>query len=56
MEDSIKDIFCPNIVEERQLNATVLDVYSRLMMDRIIFLGGEVNAERWIQLLLKCCF
>ena len=32
----------PNIIEERQLNATVLDVFSRLMMDRIIFLGTPV--------------
>ena len=29
----------PNIIEERQLNVSVLDVFSRLMMDRIIFLG-----------------
>lgn len=41
----IKNVFCPNIVEERQLNITHLDVYSRLMMDRIIFLGGEVNGD-----------
>jgi len=32
----------PNIIEERQLHATVLDVFSRLMMDRIIFLGTPV--------------
>ena len=32
----------PYIIEERQLNATVLDVFSRLMMDRIIFLGTPV--------------
>ena len=33
----------PYILEERQLNVTHLDVFSRLMMDRIIFLGTEVN-------------
>ncbi|MBO4429819.1 MAG: ATP-dependent Clp endopeptidase proteolytic subunit ClpP [Bacteroidaceae bacterium] len=33
----------PYILEERQLNVTQLDVFSRLMMDRIIFLGTEVN-------------
>ncbi len=33
----------PYIIEERQLNATVLDVFSRLMMDRIIFLGTPVD-------------
>ncbi len=32
----------PYIIEERQLNATVLDVFSRLMMDRIIFMGTPV--------------
>lgn len=33
----------PNILEERNLNVAVLDVFSRLMMDRIIFLGTDVN-------------
>ena len=33
----------PYILEERQLNVTQLDVFSRLMMDRIIFLGTEIN-------------
>ena len=33
----------PYILEERQLNVTQLDVFSRLIMDRIIFLGTEVN-------------
>ena len=33
----------PYILEERQLNVTQLDVFSRLMMDRIMFLGTEVN-------------
>ena len=32
-----------SILEERQLNVTQMDVFSRLMMDRIIFLGTEVN-------------
>jgi len=35
--------FTPNVIEERQMNATALDVFSRLMMDRIIFLGTDVN-------------
>ncbi len=38
---SLKNV-TPYIIEERQLNATVLDVFSRLMMDRIIFLGTPV--------------
>ena len=33
----------PYILEERQINVTQLDVFSRLMMDRVIFLGTEVN-------------
>ncbi len=33
----------PSILEERQLNVTQMDVFSRLMMDRIIFLGSEIN-------------
>ncbi|MDD6378535.1 MAG: ATP-dependent Clp endopeptidase proteolytic subunit ClpP [Prevotella sp.] len=33
----------PYILEERQLNVTQMDVYSRLMMDRIIFLGSEID-------------
>ncbi len=34
---------CPNIIEERQLNAVPMDVFSRLMMDRIIFLGCSID-------------
>ena len=33
----------PYILEERQLNVTQMDGYSRLMMDRIIFLGSEID-------------
>ena len=33
----------PYILEERQLNVTQMDVFSRLLMDRIIFLGTEIN-------------
>ena len=35
----------PNIIEERQLNVVAMDVFSRLMMDRIIFLGMPVNPQ-----------
>ncbi len=35
----------PNIIEERQLNAIAMDVFSRLMMDRIIFLGTGINDQ-----------
>ncbi len=33
----------PNIIEERRMNAIAMDVFSRLMMDRIIFLGTPVD-------------
>lgn len=41
----------PTIIEERQLNIATMDVFSRLMMDRIIFLGDAVdnNAANIIQ-------
>ena len=35
----------PNIIEERQMNAIAMDVFSRLMMDRIIFLGTGINDQ-----------
>lgn len=35
--------FTPYIIEERQLNISQLDVFSRLMMDRIIFLGRPID-------------
>ena len=33
----------PNVIEERQMRATVIDVFSRLMADRIIFFGTAVD-------------
>ena len=56
MEDYIKNIFSPNIVEERQLNVTVIDVYSRLMMDRVIFLSGEVNGDKMDTIVAQMLF
>mgnify|MGYP001255823774 FL=1 len=35
----------PNIIEERQMNIAIFDVFSRLMMDRIIFLGTSINDQ-----------
>ncbi|HLW15232.1 MAG TPA: ATP-dependent Clp endopeptidase proteolytic subunit ClpP [Flavobacteriaceae bacterium] len=35
----------PNIIEERKMNAVAMDVFSRLMMDRIIFLGTGINDQ-----------
>jgi ATP-dependent Clp protease, protease subunit len=35
----------PHIIEERQLNVAQMDVFSRLMMDRIIFLGDAIDDQ-----------
>jgi ATP-dependent Clp protease, protease subunit len=37
------DNMTPNVIEERQMRATVIDVFSRLMADRIIFLGTAID-------------
>ena len=37
--------FNPYIIEERKLNAVTMDVFSRLMMDRIIFVGTEIDND-----------
>jgi len=39
------DIITPNIIEEREMNVTAWDVFSRLMKDRIIFLGTGINSD-----------
>lgn len=41
---SIQDSYIsPTIIEERKLNVAQMDVFSRLMMDRIIFLGTQID-------------
>jgi ATP-dependent Clp protease protease subunit len=42
---AIKNSMTPYIIEERQLNVAQMDVFSRLMMDRIIFLGSGINDQ-----------
>jgi ATP-dependent Clp protease protease subunit len=39
----ISNYISPTIIEERQLNIATMDVFSRLMMDRIIFLGVPID-------------
>ncbi|MDR0686779.1 MAG: ATP-dependent Clp endopeptidase proteolytic subunit ClpP [Dysgonamonadaceae bacterium] len=39
----ISSYVSPTIIEERQLNVAQMDVFSRLMMDRIIFLGTQID-------------
>lgn len=43
--NSIKNMQSPYILEERTLNVTQLDIYSRLFLDRILFFNSSVNAE-----------
>lgn len=43
VNDISSNYISPSILEERQLNVTQMDVFSRLMMDRIIFLGTQVD-------------
>lgn len=45
METTVPNIraFTPQVIEERQMNIVGMDVFSRLMMDRIIFMGVPVN-------------
>lgn len=38
-------IISPTIIEERQMNMVTMDVFSRLMADRIIFLGSPIDDE-----------
>ena len=41
----INGYISPTIIEERQLNVAHMDVFSRLMMDRIIFLGAAIDDD-----------
>ena len=41
-ESILSSYVSPTIIEERQLNVATMDVFSRLMMDRIIFLGAPI--------------
>ena len=42
-QKNIEGSLTPYVLEERQLNVTQMDVFSRLMMERIIWVAGEVN-------------
>ena len=43
--DYLQSSLTPYIIEERQMNVAQMDVFSRLMMDRIIFLGTGINDQ-----------
>lgn len=55
-EDLYNRLFNPYVIEERQLNITQLDVFSRLMMDRILFLSGEVVGDTMDTLVAQLLF
>ena len=35
----------PTVIEERQMNVTSIDIFSRMLIDRILFLGSEINED-----------
>ena len=43
--DKITSSMTPYIIEERQMNVAQMDVFSRLMMDRVMFLGTAINDQ-----------
>jgi len=45
IDSYLESSLTPYIIEERQLNVAQMDVFSRLMMDRIIFLGTAINDQ-----------
>jgi ATP-dependent Clp protease, protease subunit len=45
LEGYVNASLTPYIMEERQMNVAQMDVFSRLMMDRIIFLGTAINDQ-----------
>jgi ATP-dependent Clp protease protease subunit len=45
LQDYVESSLTPYIIEERSLNVAQMDVFSRLMMDRIIFLGTGINDQ-----------
>lgn len=44
-DDQVKDFITPYILEERELHVTQMDIFSRLLYDRILYFSGEVTSE-----------
>ena len=44
-ESALDSYINPTIIEERKLNVASMDVFSRLMMDRVIFLGVPIDDD-----------
>ena len=48
MDDIINNVnssYTPYVLEERKLNVSALDIYSRLLLDRIMYFGNEFNSD-----------
>lgn len=45
MKKNTKNIMTPYVLEERAMHATSIDIYSRLLYDRILYFGSKVNEE-----------
>jgi ATP-dependent Clp protease protease subunit len=45
LDDQVKDFITPYILEERELHVTQMDIFSRLLYDRILYFSGEVTSE-----------
>lgn len=45
VDSYLKASMTPNIVEEKRINASIMDVFSRLMLERIIFLGMPIDSD-----------
>lgn len=59
-DDAIKKIqdrvINPTVIEERCMNITSLDIFSRLAMDRVLFLSGEVDSDSMDVLVAQMLF
>ena len=46
LSDYVKNMYVnPTVIEERQMNVTSIDIFSRMLIDRILFLGSEINED-----------
>ena len=46
LSDYVKNMYVnPTVIEERQMNVTSIDIFSRMLIDRILFLGTEINDD-----------
>ena len=45
MKKNMNGMISPTILEERQMNVATMDVFSRLMGDRIIYLGTDIDSD-----------